>query len=405
LSKSQSQSYVETAGIQSPDARTLKAVHLRAAPAPAPAGLPSVLLCLSHLRWNFVYQRPQHLLSRIARHTQVVFFEEPKPTAGAQPWLDVRTAEEGIQVLTPHLPAGRGAERDAADQRALLDAYLLRTGVRDLGLWYYSPMSMAFTDHVDSRLVVYDCMDELSAFKNAPVQLVEHERRLMRRADVVFTGGQSLYEVKRHLHANVHAFPSSVDIGHFGKACRPQPEPPDQATLARPRLGFFGVLDERFDAALLGALAAARPDWQFVLIGPIVKIQPADLPQGKNIHYLGQKSYDDLPRYLSGWDVALMPFAINEATRFISPTKTPEYLAAGRPVVSTAIADVVSRYGDTGVVSIADTAGDFEQAIEAALVDAADRPAFVARAKAVLAGMSWDNTCAAILAEMKKCAS
>ncbi|WP_244818029.1 glycosyltransferase family 1 protein [Caballeronia sp. Lep1P3] len=371
----------------------------------ARAGLPRTLLCLSHLRWNFVYQRPQHLLSRIAKHAEVLFFEEPRRTDQADAWLDVRTTDEGIRVMTPCLPAGLTREQEEHAQRALLDAYLAGSQTWDLGLWYYSPMTLSFTDHLDARLIVYDCMDELSAFKNAPPQLAEREARLMRKADVVFTGGQSLYESKRRFHHNVHAFPSSVDIGHFEKACKPLPEPSDQAELPGPRLGFYGVLDERFDAALIGALAAARPDWQFIMLGPVAKIRPADLPQAQNIHYLGQKAYEDLPRYLAGWDVALMPFAINEATRYISPTKTPEYLAAGRPVVSTPIADVVSRYGDSGVVHIANDAGSFERAIETALADAADRAAFMDRVKSVLAGMSWDNTCAAMLAEVEKCVS
>ena len=369
------------------------------------AGLPRTLLCLSHLRWDFVYQRPQHLLSRIAKHTEVLFFEEPRRTDQAEAWLDIRTTEDRICVLTPCLPAGLTQAEDERVQRVLLDAYLAGINAWDLGLWYYSPMMLAFTEHLDARLVVYDCMDELSAFKNAPPQLAEREARLMRQADVVFTGGQSLYASKRRFHHNVHAYPSSVDVRHFEKACKPLPEPLDQARIPGPRLGFYGVIDERFDTGLIGSLAVARPDWQFIMLGPVAKIRPADLPQADNIHYLGQKSYEDLPRYLAGWDVALMPFAINEATRFISPTKTPEYLAAGRPVVSTPIADVVSRYGDSGVVRIAGNASAFVRAIEAALVDGADRAAFIGRVKAVLAGSSWDNTCADMLAEVEKCAS
>lgn len=365
--------------------------------------LPATLVCFSHLRWSFVYQRPQHLLSRMARHTQVHFFEEPRLTDQAYAWLDVRTTDEGLRVVTPCLPAGGTAERDEERQRSLLDAYLEGVEPSELGLWYYSPMMYAFTAHLRASLIVYDCMDELSAFRMAPPQLVQREADLMRRADVVFTGGQSLYESKRRLHANIHAFPSSVDIRHFEKACTAQSEPADQAHIPRPRLGFCGVVDERFDAGLICSLSVARPDWQFVIVGPTAKIDPASLPQAPNIHYLGQKAYDELPRYLGGWDVALMPFALNEATRFISPTKTPEYLAAGRPVVSTAIADVVHRYGDTGVVRIARSAREFERQIEAALVDASDRPAFIARVKPVLAGMSWDTTCDAMLSEIEKC--
>jgi glycosyltransferase involved in cell wall biosynthesis len=366
--------------------------------------MPGTLLCLSHLRWDFVYQRPQHLLSRIAKQTQVLFLEEPRRTDQSRAWLDVRTTDEGIRVVAPCLPEGQTPQQDVSSQRALLDEYLMKARAWDLGLWYYSPMMLAFTDHLDARLVVYDCMDELSAFKNAPPQLAEREARLMRKADVVFTGGQSLYELKRRFHHNVHAFPSSVDVPHFERACKAQAQPSDQEAIRGPRLGFYGVLDERFDTALIGALAAARPDWQFIMLGPVVKLDPADLPQAPNIHYLGRKSYDELPRYLAGWDVALMPFAANESTRYISPTKTPEYLAAGRPVVSTPIADVVSRYGDSGVVRIARNASEFERAIEEALADGANRSAFIVRARAVLAGASWDNTCAAMLAEVEKCA-
>ena len=209
-------------------------------------------------------------------------------------------------------------------------------------------MSLAFSDHLAPGLIVYDCMDELSAFRGAPPELVEREVELMCRANLVFTGGYSLYEAKRQRHDNAHPFPSSVDVEHFAAARRPQHDPDDQAEIPHPRLGFYGVIDERLDIALIEQVARMRPDWQIVLVGPVVKIDPAELPQRDNIHYLGGKTYDELPQYLSGWDVAIMPFALNESTRFISPTKTPEYLAGGCPVVSTPITDVVRTYGDTG---------------------------------------------------------
>jgi len=208
----------------------------------------------------------------------------------------------------------------------------------------------------------------------------------------VFTGGHSLFEAKRPLHPNVHAFPSSVDAAHFGKGISGA-DPADQAQLPRPRIGFFGVIDERFDVELLRELASARPAWQFVMIGPVVKIDPAILPQAPNVHWLGARQYPELPYYLGGWDVAILPFALNEATRFISPTKTLEYLAAGKPVVSTAIRDVVQPYGTKGLVRIADRA-TFAGAIEAAL----DLP-FPAGQDAVaemLAATSWDRTWAAM---------
>ncbi|WP_122663298.1 glycosyltransferase family 1 protein [Pseudomonas viridiflava] len=352
-----------------------------------------LLLCLSHLRWGFVYQRPQHVMSRLAKDYDVVFFEEPIFAEAQQPELELSRPVNGITVMVPRLPWGMDPQQIADAQRQLLDAWLAGQASRELLLWYLTPMSLAFTEHLKAQVTIFDCMDELSAFKGAPPDLIVKERQLMAKADVVFTGGHSLWEAKRRQHQNAHAVPSSVDITHFAAARDRLPEPADQADIGHPRLGFFGVIDERFDIDLVSELATLRPDWQIVLIGPVVKIDPDTLPRQPNIHYLGAKRYDELPVYLSGWDVALMPFAINESTRFISPTKTPEYLAGGCPVVSTAIRDVVNGYGDSGVVSIADSAQTFIVAINAALLSRAD-VSFTERADAVLDGMSWDKTCA-----------
>ncbi len=351
------------------------------------------LLCLSHLRWSFVYQRPQHLMSRFAREYNLLFWEEPIATDDAQPWLEVRPDASGVQVLVPRLPHGCAGEAAERVQRELLNGYLDKLGVGDgLVLWYYTPMSLAFTEHLTPRLTVYDCMDELSAFHGAPPALLEREAKLLDRADLVFTGGYSLYEAKRDRHPEVYPFPSSVDVEHFAAAREPQDDPPDQAAIGRPRLGFYGVIDERLDIALLQRVAELRPDWQLVLVGPVVKIDPEDLPRLPNIHYLGGKTYDELPHYLAGWDVAIMPFARNESTRFISPTKTPEYLAGGRPVVSTPITDVVRTYGDTGIVRIAERPEAFVEAVEEALADAEAPDTLHERADQILADMSWEHT-------------
>ena len=353
------------------------------------------LLCLSHLRWGFVYQRPQHVMSRLARDYDVIFFEEPVfedlAEDRATPRLDHSQPAPGIEVIVPRLAHGLSEEQIAEAQRQLLDEMLLARGDAELLLWYLTPMSLAFTDHLKGNVTIFDCMDELSAFRGAPVRLVDMERELMARADVVFTGGYSLWEVKQRQHDNAHPVPSSVDIAHFAAARDGLADPGDQAGIAHPRMGFFGVIDERFDIELVEKLATLRPDWQIVLIGPVVKIDPATLPQLPNIHYLGGKSYDELPAYLAGWDVALMPFAINESTRFISPTKTPEYLAGGCPVVSTPIHDVIRGYGQSGAVTIADTAGAFVAAIDAAL-GLKGSPEFLQSADAALDGMSWDTT-------------
>jgi UDP-galactopyranose mutase len=358
---------------------------------PEPSSARPDLVCLSHLRWDFVTQRPQHLLSRCAKYGRVFFVEEPVFDEGSAR-LEISQRDSGVWVVVPHLPDGlQSSVAVEAMMAGMIDRLFAERGIREHVLWYYTPMALGFTRHLRPLATVYDCMDELSAFKGAPPELHAREAELFRRADLVFTGGQSLYEAKRDKHPAVYAFPSSIDRAHFAQAREPLAEPDDQAAIPRPRLGFFGVLDERFDAALLDAVAAARPDWQLVMIGPVVKIDPASLPRRANVHYLGGKRYEELPAYLSGWDVALMPFAINESTRYISPTKTPEYLAAGKPVVSTPIRDVVRPYGTQGLVEIAATAEEFVAAAECSL-SAGDRGGWLARVDAFLAQNSWDET-------------
>ena len=337
-----------------------------------------------------MFQRPQHLMSRYAAVRRVFFVEEPIfHDALAAASLTV-TPHGRVLVITPQLPSRFTPPQAFAAQRSLLTQLLAAERIDRYILWYYTPHALRFSDHLSPDAVVYDCMDELSAFKNADPSLPQLEHALFRRADLVFTGGQSLYEAKKQQHHNIHPLPSSVDVAHFAQARDCQEHPADQASLPAPRLGFFGVLDERLDTALLAGLADARPDWQFVMIGPVVKIDPADLPRRDNIHYLGARSYDELPRYLAGWDVALLLFARNDATRYISPTKTPEYLAAGQAVVSTSIRDVVSPYGERGLVRIADTVPDFVRACEEALGEAAEPRR--SRADAFLRDMSWDRT-------------
>ncbi len=349
------------------------------------------LICLSHLRWDFVYQRPQQLMERCARTHRVFFVEEPVFDS-EQPRLEVRKqANINVTVLVAHLPLGPTEAQHGAMYRELLGAFMAERSVENYVLWYYTPMMVTWTADLTPRAVVYDCMDELSAFKNAHPELQGREAVLFQRANLVFTGGQSLYEAKQGQHPAVYAFPSSVDVPFFKMARTISEEPTDQAGIPHPRLGFYGVVDERLDVSLLGQAAALRPDWSWVIVGPIVsKIDPATLPQAANIHYLGSKDYGSLPKYLAGWDVALLPFARNDSTRFISPTKTPEYLAAGRPVVSTSIRDVVRPYGDLGLVGIADTPEEFVAACAAALAE--DSEARLEKADAFLADLSWDKT-------------
>ena len=360
------------------------------------------LICFSHLRWEFVTQRPQHLMRRAALKRRVFFWEEPiwherKLDFADQiaAHLEIVQESSSLWVIRPHLLHG---DNVIAAQQKLLAQLCKRFTIDHCIRWFYTAMALPFTSTLSSDLCVYDCMDELSGFVGAPRELVQREQDLFRTADVVFTGGLSLYEAKRREHHNVHAFPSSIDRSHFASAIGGQlAEPKDQADIPAPRAGFYGVVDERFDADLLRSIASLRPSVHFVILGPIVKIDPATLPQARNIHYLSGKKYEELPAYLSGWAVALMPFALSEATRFISPTKTPEYLAAGRPVVSTAIRDVERSYGDCGLVSIAHSAEEFVAAIDAALLPAL--PEWEARVDAALENNSWDSTWSAMDAE------
>jgi glycosyltransferase involved in cell wall biosynthesis len=352
------------------------------------------LLCFSHLRWDFVFQRPQHLMSRFAREMTVVFWEEPvdigrRDTA----YLKVRQAENfpNVRVVTPHLPEGLGGEQREEALGRLLDAHVSITN-GPLVTWYYTPMMLPFSRHLGASVVVYDCMDELSKFRFAPEHLLDLEQELIDRADLVFTGGASLYEAKKSRHSSVHCFPSSVDRDHFAKARRELAQPADQAELKHPRLGFYGVIDERFDIDLLRQMADMRPNWSFVMVGPVVKIGEDELPRAANIHYVGGKTYEQLPAYLAGWDVALMPFAMNESTQFISPTKTPEYLSGGKPVVSTPVRDVVRTYGHLEGVHIAHDADGFVRCCELALEQSRGEGDWLAEADLLLSATSWETT-------------
>ncbi|MFO1434604.1 MAG: glycosyltransferase [Candidatus Competibacteraceae bacterium] len=350
------------------------------------------LIVFSHLRWNFVYQRPQHLMTRLARHYRVTFIEEPIFHESDR-FLEIQEIAPNIRVARPHTSIHAPGFHDdqLPDIEELVESYLLEEGIEDYIAWLYTPMALPLLRRLEPSAIIYDCMDELAAFKNAPRQLLQRESALLKMADLVFTGGPSLYRGKRDRHPAVYCFPSSVDSAHFGRALTLDTEHPVQQNLPRPRLGFYGVIDERFDLDLLSAVASARPEWQLVMVGPVVKIDNNNLPRHDNIHYPGQRSYEELPQFLAGWDVCLLPFALNEATRFISPTKTLEYMAAELPIVSTPITDVAEPYGH--IVHIAHEPAAFIAACERALAETEERAAErKEKMRAVLANTSWDNT-------------
>ena len=394
-----------------------------------------MLVCFSHLRWDFVWQRPQHLLSRFARQMEVVVVEEPAFAPGPAS-LRIASAGHNLTVVTPVLPedaglpggygpatnplvralltewfagiasptavkAARGATgRGTANGRgiATMESPPLGLGVPGPIFWYYTPMALgAEPSGVRPSLVVYDAMDELAKFRFAPTALVEREARLMREADLVFTGGPSLYRARQDRHPSVHCFPSGVEAPHFAQATRPGFRHRELVGLDRPVVGFYGVIDERVDFDLIAGIAVARPEWTVALVGPTAKVAPDDLPQAPNIRYFGKRSYEELPAFLAGFDVAILPFARNEATQFISPTKTLEYMAGGKPIVSTPIADVIDLYGE--VVAFAETPERFVSAIEGLLEEPAEvRRLRQNRAQVILARHAWDTIAGEMLA-------
>jgi glycosyltransferase involved in cell wall biosynthesis len=365
--------------------------------------LPRDLVCFSHLRWDFVYQRPNHLMSRAARDRRVYFVEEPTLDPMGVARLEV-VRRGNLTIVTPVLAEALDGEPARGQLADLMTGLFRRERIVQPTLWYYTPMALPWTRHLTAGATIYDSMDYLAGFRGAPAHLLDLETDLLARADAVFCGGASLHDRMRHRHRFVRCFPSSVDADHFAAARSAAADPADQATILRPRIGYAGVIDERIDLSLIDGLARARPDWQIVLLGPVVKIHPDEVPRHPNIHQLGIKAYRELPSYLGGWDVGWMPFARNEATRYISPTKTPEYLAAGLPVVSTSISDVVEPYGSNGLAAIADDVDATVASVEAAL----DRAAFDAvRVDAFLGDRSWDRTwtgMAAIVDELESTA-
>ena len=349
------------------------------------------LVCFCHLRWNFVYQRPQHLLSRFANRFRVFYIEEPL-FHDKEDSYEVKLTKEKVWVITPMMQHGESSEMELiVRQKSLLNRLFLKMEIEKYIFWYYTPMALKVSDQFYPLRIVYDCMDELSNFKFAPPELKTLEEKLFGKADLVFTGGHCLYEAKQNCHTNIHAVPSSIDKQHFSKAKMPMKDPIDQAHIPHLRIGFYGVIDERFNINLLAEVASRKPEWHFVLIGPVVKINPDDLPAKENIHYLGGKTYTELPSYLAGWDITMIPFEKNDSTKYISPTKTPEYLAAGKPVISASIRDVVRPYGEQGLVHIADTADEFINAVEKEL-SITDKSVWAKKVDSFLALISWDKT-------------
>lgn len=350
-------------------------------------GETSDLLVFSHMRWDFIFQRPQHLLSRQAKHRRVFYFEEPVFGMTEIPRLHLRETAENVLVVIPYLPTNIEPSKMEAALTDLVDELIYEEELIDYTLWYYSPKALSFSKHLEPKAVIFDYIDQLSFAKD---QLETQETELLNRADIVFTSGQSLYESKKHCHHNIHAMPNSIDYTHFSQGRLKLVEPDDQINIPHPRIGFYGVIDERFNFDLLIRSADLKPEFHFVILGPVVNLDTRTLPRRPNIHYLGKKDYHVLPLYLAGWDSAIMPYKVNELTRFVSPMKTLEYLAAGKPVVSTNLADVMNPFGKKNLVHMANKPEDFIDAIELAFQDK-NHPEWLDRVDHFLKDQSWDQ--------------
>ena len=329
-------------------------------------------------------------MTRFARQFTVYYVEEPV-FGDAENRLEISSPSENLHVVTPQLKDGMPEEQIISCQRELLKDFFIEKNIQKYFFWYYTPMMLSISNMFKPTLIVYDCMDELSSFMFAPQGLKEKENEMFAMADLVFTGGYSLYEAKKHRHSDVHPFPSSIDTEHYFKARLHTIDPKDQASIPHPRIGYFGVIDERIDLTLIEGVAKRKPEWHMIMVGPVAKISPDSLPKLPNIHYLGMKHYSELPSYISGWDIAMMPFAHNESTRYISPTKTPEYLAAGKPVISTPIIDVLRQYGRNGLVNIAGTPEEFVR-VGVLELENTDRDEWMQHVNEFLSQNSWDKT-------------
>lgn len=346
------------------------------------------MIVFSHLRWDFVYQRPQHLISRISNSYKTLFIEEPIPPGEYETiGFDLEVISKNLTVLKPRV-------------ETIEDIHLILNRLHIYHaklIWFYSPSFLPLLNSISADGIIYDCMDELSLFKGAPENLRKQDQKLLNMADLVLTGGISLFESKSKFSDSIYCFPSSVDYRHFASAQNSIPIPPDMKIIKKPVIGYIGVIDERIDMELLRESAKILPEYDFVMIGPLAKITENDLAKAENIHYLGMKSYDDLPNYLKAFDIAMMPFALNDSTRFISPTKTLEYMAAGKPIISTAIKDVTRQYSNC--IPIVDSAETFKKAVTH--LEKSSQTARNEKYREILDKTSWDNTASEMIKLIK----
>lgn len=349
------------------------------------------LIVFSHFRWNFIFQRPQHILSRQSKHRRVYYFEDPLYGLTEEPKIQVKETSENVLIVTPYLPSRTDPQRTNQILTRLIDELIYDEEILDFSLWYYDPLALGFSRHLLPQNIIFDCMDELFSHNQPNSELLkELETELIYKSDLIFMNGHTLYQSKKHLHKNIHFLPSSIDLHHFSQARHRLTEPDDQVYIPHPRIGFYGVIDQRVDLELIQKIAEQRPSYQFIIVGPIINIDSKRLPLQNNIHFLGKKDYDTLPLYIAGWDCTIMPYYLNEYTQYTSPAKTLELLAAGKPIVSTPLPDIIYPYQKEKIVHTADTPENFIAKIDLAMNEKTD-PSWIDRVESYLEDNNWDS--------------
>jgi hypothetical protein len=365
---------------------------------PMPA-LP-VLMVFSHMAWNPGQGRTPQLMAALAGRWQILFVEAPRHAAGAAR-LESRAIRAGLTVLTLTTPAPAAGFHDDAQAFGVT---LLREELAGRRLkidiaWLDTPMAWPLAQALGIACLAYDCLEGPPASLQFDAALLhQRESALMRTAALMVAAGPSLFNAHRHRHANLHCVCSAVHAEHFSPAsleltsARARRGHVLQSSLARPRLGYFGSIDERLDLDLLAALADRQPGWAFVMVGSVAGIAAERLPQRRNIHWLGEQDDALLPYLLAGWDLALMPYVVSEATRFLMPSQTLEYMAGYQPIVSTPVRDVQALYAPAVTIA-APQAEAFSSACEEVLAESARaRSARLIDMARIVARHAWANT-------------
>ncbi|MBN1593755.1 MAG: glycosyltransferase [Candidatus Coatesbacteria bacterium] len=346
-----------------------------------------------------LWQRPQQIAVRIANRHPVLYvwprYASELARRKSKSEFTPSDGAKGVHLLAPLLlpfeRAIKGIYRiNLKTISSLISAALPRIDADGRPvLWFYAPRFAPIIDSLDHAAVVYDIMDEHSAFGFARRETMELERRLLESADVVFAGTNALAERKAEFAPDIKYYPCGVEFDHFSSALGGSlPVPAALSEVEGPVIGYFGAVDDRLDFDMIFAVARAYPEWNFLLAGPwLSSRQRSELETTGNIILPGLVDYSELPAYLARFDVAILPFVLNKLTLHIHPTKALEYLASRTPVISTAIPDVVKFY--SGIIDIVSTADEFASAVERALEkpneDAIERGFELARSS------SWEN--------------